>query len=171
MDSAFIKTEIVFRNFVCDAKLPSIQFVKTVKAASGQCIPFVKGIMNNENVPKEIVKSFIDLVDMAKGLMDENQQTSVQQELEKLLPSTRGEGRGSKSRELHRVGAGESLASTATDTNTSFATPSTTKWTISEIWESKTCGDLSKFAIFSNVKPSDFRIVTCYMSILEFGLP
>ena len=43
-------------------------------------------------------------------------------------------------RKLHRVGVGES-SSTATDTNNSFATPSTTKRTIAEIWGSKTFGD------------------------------
>ena len=51
--------------------------------------------MNSEDDPKEIVKSFIDLANMAKGLMDENQQPSVQQELQRLFPSTRGGGRGS----------------------------------------------------------------------------
>ena len=66
---------------------------------------------------------------MTKGLMDENQKPSVQQESVCLLLST-GRGRG---RELHRIGTGESSASTTTDTNTSFATPSTTKWTIAEI--------------------------------------
>ena len=50
--------------------------------------------MNSENAPKEIVKSFIDLAKMAKGLVDENQQPSVQQELERLFPSARGGGRG-----------------------------------------------------------------------------
>ena len=50
-------------------------------------------------------------------------------------------GRGGESRELHMVGAGESSASTTTDTNTSFATPSTAKRKIAEIWGSKTCGD------------------------------
>ena len=50
--------------------------------------------MNSENAPKEIVKSFIDLANMAKGLVDENQQPSVQQELERLFPSARGGGRG-----------------------------------------------------------------------------
>ena len=49
---------------------------------------------------------------MAKGLMNENPQPSVQQELERLLPSTRGGGRGGESRQLHRVGAGESSVST-----------------------------------------------------------
>ena len=50
--------------------------------------------MNSENTPKEIVLAFVDLADMAKGLMDENQQPSVQQELERLFPSARGGGRG-----------------------------------------------------------------------------
>ena len=87
------------------------------------------------------MKSFIDLANMAKGFLDENQQLFVQQELERLFSSTWGGGRGGESRDLHRVGADKSSASTTTDTNTSFATPSTTKQTISEIWGSKTCGD------------------------------
>ena len=53
--------------------------------------------------------------------------------LEKLFPSTRGGGRGDESRELQKLGAGESSASITTDTNTSFATLSTTKRTIAEI--------------------------------------
>ena len=73
--------------------------------------------------------------------MDENQQLSVQQNLERLLPSMRGQGRRRKHRKLHRVGAYESPASTTTHTNPSFATPSNTKWTIAEIWGSKTCED------------------------------
>ena len=80
------------------------------------------------------MKSFIDLANMAKGLINENQQLSVQQEFERLFPSIRGGGRGGEYRELHRVSAGEPSASIAADTNTSFATPSTTKRTISEIW-------------------------------------
>ena len=92
----------------------------SLKTASGQSIPLVDIIMNSRNVPKAILKSFIDLLNMAKGLMDENQQPSVQQELEVLFPSTRGGGRGGESRELHRVGAGES--STTTDTNTTIET-------------------------------------------------
>ena len=97
--------------------------------------------MNSENAPKEIVKSFTDLENMAKGLTDENQEPSVQQELERLFPSTRAGGRGGESRELHRVGAGESYVSTTTDTNTSFATPFTTKRTIAEIWGSRASED------------------------------
>ena len=51
-----------------------------------------------------------------------------------LFPNTRDGGRGDESRELHRVGADESSASTTTVTNNSFPTPSTTKRTIPEIW-------------------------------------
>ena len=42
-----------------------------------------------------------------------------------------------KAESFIRVGAGESSASTTTDTNTSFVTLSTTKRTIAEIWGSK----------------------------------
>ena len=37
--------------------------------------------MNSENASKKIVQWFIDLMNMAKGLMDENQQPSITQEL------------------------------------------------------------------------------------------
>ena len=47
---------------------------------------------------------------MARGLMDENQQPSVTQELGKLFPSTKGGGKRGESRELLRVGTGESSA-------------------------------------------------------------
>ena len=97
--------------------------------------------MNSENALKEIMKSFIDLANMAKGLLLENQPPSVQLEIERLLPSTRGGGTGGESRELRRVGTGESSASTTTCTNTSFATLSTTKRTIEKMWGSKTCGN------------------------------
>ena len=90
---------------------------------------------------------------MAKKLMNENQQPSVQQELEKLFHSTRGGGRVDESRELRRVGTGESSTSTTIDTNASFATPSTTKLTIVEIWDQKLVETPSKFAIFFHVKP------------------
>ena len=70
---------------------------------------------------------------MAKGLMDENQQPSFIQELERLFSSTRGGVRRGGSRELPRVGAGKSSA-LATDTNnTSFATRPTKKQKIKEI--------------------------------------
>ena len=49
--------------------------------------------MNSENDPKEFVKSFIDLANMAKGLIDENQQPSAQQGLERMFHSTRDEER------------------------------------------------------------------------------
>ena len=93
--------------------------------------------MNCENASKKIVQSLIDLVNMAKWLMDENQQTSVTQELRRLFPSIRGRGRRGESSELLLVAAGESSASAADTNNTSFATWSTTKQTIEEIWGSK----------------------------------
>ena len=51
--------------------------------------------------PKELTKSLIDLANIAKGMRDENQQSSVQQEIERLSPSTAGKGRGGESRELN----------------------------------------------------------------------
>ena len=90
-------------------------------------------MMNSENAPKNIMV----LVNMAKWLMDENQQLSVTQELGRLFSSIRGRGRRAESSELLRVGAGE-LSASATDTNdTSCATRSTTKPMIEEIWGSK----------------------------------
>ena len=52
-------------------------------------------------LPKELTKSLIDLANIAKGMRDENQQSSVQQEIERLSPSTAGKGRGGESRELN----------------------------------------------------------------------
>ena len=52
---------------------------------------------------------FIDLVNMAKGLMDENQQPSVTQELGRLFPGKRGGWRGGESIEFLTVDAGKSL--------------------------------------------------------------
>ena len=62
--------------------------------------------MNSENAPKEIVQSFVDLMNMAKWLMDETLQPSVTQELGRLFSSIRGGGRRGESSELLRVGAG-----------------------------------------------------------------
>ena len=120
---------------------------------------------------------------MAKWLMDENQQPSVTQELGRLFPSIRGRGRRGESSELLRVGAGESSASATDTNNTSFATRSTTKRTIEEIWGSKatskkplksmshktTSGKTpSKFAILSCVKPRDLLLGSCHFSSLIF---
>ena len=93
--------------------------------------------MNSENASKKIVQSLIDLVNMAKWLMDENQQPSVTQELGRLFPSIRGGGRRGESNELFRVDAGESPVSATDTNNTSFAARSTTKRTIEEIWDQK----------------------------------
>ena len=64
----------------------SVSVVKELKTAGGQCITLVNGIMNSENVLNEMVKSFNDLANMAKGLVDKNQQPLSQQQLEKLFP-------------------------------------------------------------------------------------
>ena len=42
--------------------------------------------MNIENAANKIVPSFVDLVNMAKELMDRNQQPSVTEELGKTVP-------------------------------------------------------------------------------------
>ena len=84
-------------------------------------------MMNSKNAPKEIVQLFIDLVNMAKWLMDKNQQPSVMQELGRHFPSIRGGGRRGEISELLMAGAGESSASATDTNNTSFATWSTTK--------------------------------------------
>ena len=143
-------------------------------------------MMSNENGPKKIVQLLIDLVNIAKWLMDENQQTSVIQELGRLFSTIRGRERRGESTDLLRVGVGESSGSATETNNISFATRSTTKRTIEEIWGSKatskkplksmshktTSGKTpSKFAILSRVKPSDFRFVTWFMSFLKFNLP
>ena len=73
---------------------------------------------------------------MAKWLTDENQQPSVRK-LGRLFPSLRGRGRRDERSELLRVGVGESSASATDTNNTSFATRSTTKRTIEEIWDQK----------------------------------
>ena len=91
-------------------------------------------MMNSENASKKIVQSLIDLVNMAKWLMDENQQPSVTQELGRQFASIRARGRRGESSDLLRVGTGESFASATDANNNSFATQSTTKRTIEEIW-------------------------------------
>ena len=110
--------------------------------------------------------------------MDENQQSSLTQELGRLFPSIRGRGRKDESNKLLKVGASESSASATDTNNTSFATGSTTKRTIQELWGSKatskkplksmldktTSGKTpSNFVILARVKPSYFRFVTCFM--------
>ena len=94
-------------------------------------------MMKSENALKEIVQLFIDLMNMPKQLMDENQQSSVTQELGRLFPSIRGGGRRSESSEI-RIGTGESSASATDTNNTNFATHFTTKLTVEKVWGSKT---------------------------------
>ena len=81
----------------------------------------------------KIMQSLIDLVNMAKWLVDENQQPSVTQDLGRLFPSIRGRERRGESSELLKVGAGKSSASATDTNNTSFAKQFTTKRTIAEI--------------------------------------
>ena len=115
-------------------------------------------------------------MNMTKWLMNESQQPLVTQELGRPLPSLRGRRRRGESSELLlRVGASESSASATDTNNASFATWSTRKGTIEEIWGSKpsskkpmksishetTSGETpSKFGILSCVKPSHFKFVT-----------
>ena len=101
------------------------------------------------------------------------------------MPSIRGGWRRGENSELVRVGAGESSASATDTNNTSFATQSTTKRKIQELWGSKatskkplksmsdktTSGKTpSNFAILSRVKPSGSKFVTCFMSFLKLDL-
>ena len=111
------KTEIAFRNFLPRRLLalwdfPALYFdllidkfesehatqtcqalkqLKTVKARQHKR---QNKIMNSENAPKETAKSFIDLANMAKGFINENQPPSVAQKLGRLFPSTSGGRRG-----------------------------------------------------------------------------
>ena len=74
-------------------------------------------IVSSENASNKIVQLLINLVNMAKWLINKSQQPSVTHELGRLFPGIRGRGRRVESGELLlRVGAGESSAS-ATDTN------------------------------------------------------
>ena len=124
-------------------------------------------------------------MNLTKGQIDENQQSSVTQELGRLLPNIRGGGRRGESSKLFRVGAGESSASATNTNNTSFATRSTIKRKIEKIWRSKATSKkprksmsnkttpgktLSKFAILSCLKPSDYGFVTWFMSFFKFDL-
>ena len=85
--------------------------------------------MNSENATEDIVQSFIDLANVAKGLINETQQPSVEQELGRLFSSTKAVSLG--------LALMNRLLSEADASNASFATP-TTKRTIEEIWGSKT---------------------------------
>ena len=107
---------------------------------------------------------------MAKGLMDEKQQSFIQQESEKLFPSTREGGRGDESRELHRVGAGESISTTKQLMQIlvlQHRLPQNGR--LQKHGDQKLVETLCKN--FLHVKRSDFRFVTWFISILKFGLP
>ena len=124
-------------------------------------------MMSSENASKKIVQSLIDLVNMAKWLMNESQQPSVTQELGRLFPSIRGGGRRGESSELLlRVGAGESSASATDTNNTSFATRPTRKRTIEEIWRSKASSKeplkSMSHKTTSGKTLSKFAVLSCY---------
>ena len=86
-------------------------------------------MMTSKYAPKEIVQSFIDLVNMRKWLMDENKQPSVKQGLGRLFLSIRCGGRTGESSGLYKASAGESSASATDTNNSSFATRSTKRRT------------------------------------------
>ena len=175
MGSAFIKTEIVYRNFVprrllvtwgfpalyfgllTDAK-QTCQAVHSLNSKYSRLPIRYSWVMNCENAPKEIAVVCW------------------------------GRGRRGESREFRRVSAGELSSSAADTNNTSFATLPTTKQTIEEIRGSKATSKKprksmlhktisgkspSKFAIFFHVKPSDFRFITLLLDFrfIKFGLP
>ena len=88
--------------------------------------------------------------------MDENQQSSVQQEFIRLFPSTREGGEVKAERFIELVQVNQMLLQQLiqqipqneqpqngpqSKQLITKRTPSTTKQTIIEIWESKTCGD------------------------------
>ena len=144
-------------------------------------------MMNIENASKKIKQSLIDLVNMAKWLMYENQQPFVTQELARLFPNIRGRWRRGKSSELFRVGAVINLLRQMIQIILvlQHGLP-TAKRTIEKIWGSKAASKKprksishktisgktpSNFAILSRVKPSDFRFGTWFMSFLKFELP
>ena len=77
--------------------------------------------MSSENAPKKIVQSLVDLGNMEKWLMDENQEPSVIRG--RLFPSIiRDRRMRGESSELFRVGVDESSASATDTNNTTFAT-------------------------------------------------
>ena len=135
--------------------------------------------MSTENASRKIVQLLIDLMNMAKWLMYENQQLSVTQELGRLFPSIRCRrrrsessellrvsvgGRRSESSELLRVSAGESSTSATDTNNTSFATWSTPKRTIGEISGSKAT---SKKPLESMSHKTISRKIPCNFAILS----
>ena len=117
------------------------------------------------------MQSFTDLVNMAKWLMDENQQPSVTQELGRLFPSIRGRGRRGESSQFLRVVADKSSA-LATDRNNIRGSKATSKKPQKSMSHKTISGKThSNFAIFSCVKPTNFRFVTWFMPFRKFDLP
>ena len=127
--------------------------------------------MNSENAPKEIVKSFMDLANMAKELMDENQQPSVNKSQKYCFPVQEVEGRREMKAEsfiglvqLNRLLLPQLIKILVLQHHL----PQNGQF--QNYGDQKVVGILNKFATFFHVKSSDFRFVTQFMQILKFGL-
>ena len=91
-DNAFFKTEIAFKKFVprqllatwgfstlyfdllinkteCENATQTCQALKELKTVKTKLHKIQTKIMNSENAPKEIVQSFMDLANVARGLI------------------------------------------------------------------------------------------------------
>ena len=144
-------------------------------------------MINSENASQNIVQSLIDLVNMAKWLMDENQQPSVTQELGRLFSGIRGRGRRGESSELLGLVLVNHLLQQLIQIILVLQHGLPQNGRLKKYGDQKqhqrnhrslavspktTSGKTpSNFAILSRVKPSDFRFVTCFMSFLKFDLP
>ena len=143
-------------------------------------------MMNSENASKKIVQSLIDLVNLAKWLIDENQKPSVTQELGRLFPSIIGWGRSGESSKLLRVVLVNHLLQQLIQITLvlQHGLPQNGRlkkfgdqeqhqrnhWSLCRIKQPQEKAP-SNFAILSRVKPSDFRFATYFMSFLKFDLP
>ena len=120
---------------------------------------------------------FIDLLNMTKGLRDENQQPSVTQELGRLFPSEVEGGEAKAESFLGLVLMNHLLQhliqmilvlqhslpknrwALAFDANNSFATWSTTKGPVEEIWRSKVTSKKPQNSMSHKTTPSKFAIL------------
>ena len=117
-----------------------------------------------------MVKSFIDLANMVKGLMDENQQPSVQQELEKCSPVQVVEGGETKAESFIGLVQVNHLLLQQLIQILVLQRHLPQNERLEKYGDQKLV-ETSKFFLFFHVKSSDFRFVTWFMSILKFGFP
>ena len=127
--------------------------------------------MNSENAPKEIVKSFMDLANMAKELMDENQQPSVNKSQKYCFPVQEVEEREMKAESFIGLVKVNHLLLQQLIKILVLQHYLPQNGQFQNYRDQKVVGILSKFATFFHVKSSDFRFVTRFMQILKFGLP